>query len=475
MTVPARRSRGATVRTGVVLRVLLAVALLAPVGVLFTSTWRDNDDRRSVIELERHGVEYLRALEPVMLALVDARAGAVAGRPVDAGTLHRAVEHANAVNGRLGAELRATERWTGVRTTIQALPKAATADPVRAAATYGETVDLLVALYAKVRQSSGLARDQAADSFHLQDAVADELPRALDAAGRLADLVVLASRRSSAAQPEIATTLALARAAAMGPATDLLNNLRAAVENTESRTLGGNLLSRLDSYQRTVEVLDALATPAGGTEFTLPEPARVASARAAAQVSGAELATIIHTELDTLLRNRADDLSGERWIGFAALTLAVLLVLALIVLTLLAARQRVPAGAAGTTAEAATGAVPADGSGTTSAGSDPPPGPARTGPSLTESPLIDPSLLDSPLLEPPSPGVQWADPIPVGQVRQPVAALRDNQAGSPLRDSQAATALRDDRPVPAGPEGLPGPGPREDRATQHWGRPDAAR
>lgn len=415
MTVPAQRSRGVTHRAGVVLRALLAVALLAPVGVLFTSTWRGNDKQRSVIELERNGVEYLRALEPVMLALVDARAGAVAGRPVDAGTLHRAVDHAHGVNKRLGAQLRATERWTGIRTTIQALPDTATNDPVRASAAYGEVADLLLALYAKVRQSSGLARDQAADSFHLQDAVADELPRALDAAGRLADLVVLASRRPAADQPELATTLALARAAALGPATDLLNNLRAAVENTESRTLGGNLLSRLDSYQRTVEVLAALATPAGNAEFTLPDPTRVTSARSAAQVSGAELGVIIHDELDTLLRERADDLRGERWLGIVALALAVLLVLALVVVTVLAARRRVPVTVTATPAEAGTGGSPAADGGPAPAGTEPPAGPNRTGPTRPEPPLIDPSLLDSPLLEPPSPGVRWADPVPVGQ------------------------------------------------------------
>ncbi|MEN3616047.1 hypothetical protein AAH979_42065 [Plantactinospora sp. ZYX-F-223] len=441
MTVPAQRSRREPNRTGTALRVLLAVALLLPAGVLFSSAWRSNDDRLTVAERERHGVEYLRSLGQVTLALVDAQSGAVAGRAAAAAALRTAVEETSAVDVRYGAELRTSERWAGLHAKIEALPDRPPANPQDAWTVYTETTDLLLALYAKVRESSGLIRDPESDSYHLQDAVAEELPEALVAAGRLADRSVLAAGRSGGDPLRTASELALARSAVLGPAADLVENLRSAVENTASRTLGGNLLSRLDGYQRAVEDLAALTR-----DSAAPNPIQVGAARASAQLAGSGLATIILAELDILLGERVDGLTGERRIVVGALVLAVLLVLALAALPVLAARaadrgRGTPAGAGEPTTDGLRRTVDAE--------SGPPP----TGPPLAESALP----VGATLAGPPAGGLP---PLPERRPRRPDPA-GDPGRRSPLADWQD--------PVPAG------------QATQSavperpapWGRPDA--
>ncbi|WP_422772086.1 hypothetical protein ACN28C_03005 [Plantactinospora sp. WMMC1484] len=418
MTVPAQRSRRVPDRTGTALRVLLAVALLVPVGALFSSTWRSNDEQRSGTERERHGVEYLRSLGQLTLALVDAQSGAVAGRSVASSALRSAVEQTSAVDVRYGADLRTSERWAGLHAKIEALPDRPPANPQDAWTAYTETVDLLLALYAKVRESSGLIRDPDSDAYHLQDAVAEELPEALVAAGRLADRTVLAAERPGGDRVRTASELALARAAVLSPAADLVDDLRAAVENTASRSLGGNVLSRLDGYQRAVEDLATLTR-----ESATANPIQVGAARSSAQLAGSGLAVIILTELDLLLRERIDDLTGERQIAVGALVLALLLVCALAAIPLLAARA-----AARSTARIRAGEAIPLGFGHivgTEPGA-PPTGPPPSGSTAGE---VTPMPEGRPFRPEPAgePGrrsalADWQNPVPAGSATRPTTA-----------------------------------------------------
>ena len=88
-----------------------------------------------------------------------------------------------------------------MRAKLEALRGRSATDPEAAYTAYGEVADLLLALHRKVRESSGLVRDPDADSFFLQDSAGQELPEAVVAAGRLADLGTLVSRRPAAEQP----------------------------------------------------------------------------------------------------------------------------------------------------------------------------------------------------------------------------------------------------------------------------------
>jgi hypothetical protein len=372
MTDAAQRARPGPYSLGLVLPLLLVAALLVPVAVLFGQNRQAIEDARTFAGRERHGVEYLRALGQVTIALVDAQSAAVAGRPASWEAMTRALRDTGAVDARLGAELRTRERWTGLRAKIETLPAADPAGAERSYLAYGEASDLLLDLYGKVRESSGLVRDPQEDLFHLQDAVAEDLPEALIRAGRLADLAGIAPSRRPADQIRTIGELTLARSATQSSASDLVNDLVAAVGSTQSSNLGAKLLSHLDAYQRATETLAAGAalagTPAGrpppagstaggakpagnqatagnqpaGATVAVVDAARVAAARSSAQSAATELSVIISAELDLLLDARIDDLANRRGFAFGAAALALLLVSALATVLIVSARRRTP-------------------------------------------------------------------------------------------------------------------------------------
>ncbi|NJP31532.1 hypothetical protein [Micromonospora thermarum] len=361
MTVPAPQARRRPSAAGRLLPMLLVLALLAPLSVLFGQSWRSTDDDRDLVVTERLGVEYLRALAPVTDALVDAQTATVTGRPVSGDALTRAVGTAAAVDARIGDELRSRERWAGLRAKIEALRDRRPADPEAAYAAYGEVTDLLLALHRKVRETSGLVRDPESDSFFLQDGVGGELPEAVVAAGRLADLTVLAARRPAEQRPRSVAELAAVRVAALAPAGALVADLRAAVDSSESTDLGANVLTPLDTYQRSVEALAAYSTPTGATG-TVDAP-RLAAARSAAQAAANQLQPVILDELDALLADRLDALDRDRWlaVGAAAVGVVLLVVLALVLLAEFRRAAEARRATDGPAAPAADGWQPAAG------------------------------------------------------------------------------------------------------------------
>ncbi|SCE86018.1 hypothetical protein [Micromonospora chokoriensis] len=323
MTVPAPRARRRPSTMGRLLPLLLIGALLAPVGLLVTFAWQQTSDDRSLAARERLGVQYLTALAGVTDALVEAQSATVNGRPVAREALDRAVEEAAAVDARIGVELLSQERWAGVRAKLEALRGRSASDPESAYTAYGEATDLLLALHRKVRESSGLVRDPVADSFFLQDSAGQELPEAVVAAGRLADLSALISRRPAAEQARGLMELSGLRVAALTPAGDLVDNLRSAVDGSESTDLGANVLTPLDTYQRSVEALAAYSIPARGTGVV--DQAQLAAAALNTHRSARQLQPVILTELDALLVERIDELDRDRWSIVAAGVVAVLL------------------------------------------------------------------------------------------------------------------------------------------------------
>ncbi|MBM7491223.1 hypothetical protein JOD64_002445 [Micromonospora luteifusca] len=337
MTVPAPRARRRPSTLGRLLPLLLIGALLAPVGLLLTSTWRQSTDDRDLAVRERLGVQYLGALGSVTDALVEAQTAAINGRPVSGEALNRAVEEAAAVDARIGVELLSQERWAGVRARLEALRGRSAADPESAYTAYSEVSDLLLALHRKVRESSGLVRDPVADSFFLQDSAGQELPEAVVAAGRLADLGTLVARRPAAEQPRGLMELTGLRVAALGPASDLVDNLRSAVDGSESTDLGANVLTPLDTYQRSVEALAAYSTPASGTGTV--DPGQLSAAGLNTQRAARQLQPVILGELDALLVERIDELDRDRWLTAGAGVVAGLLLSWLAALLFTAGRR----------------------------------------------------------------------------------------------------------------------------------------
>ncbi|MFI6232162.1 hypothetical protein ACIBD9_01205 [Micromonospora sp. NPDC050784] len=337
MTVPAPRARRRPSTLGRLLPLLLIGALLAPLGLLVTSSWRQTTDDRDLAVRERLGVQYLTALAAVTDALVEAQSNAINGRPVAREALNGAVEQAAAVDARIGGELLSQERWAGVRAKLEALRGRGAADPEAAYTAYGEVSDLLLALHRKVRESSGLVRDPEADSFFLQDSAGQELPEAVVAAGRLADLGTLVSRRPAAEQPRGLMELTGLRVTALAPAADLVDNLRSAVDGSESTDLGANVLTPLDTYQRSVEALAAFSVP--GKDTGVVNPSQLSAAALNSHRSARQLQPVILAELDALLVERIDRLNRDRWLTAGAGVTAVLLLSWLAALLVAAGRR----------------------------------------------------------------------------------------------------------------------------------------
>ena len=344
MTVPAPRVRRRPSVSGRALPLLLALALVAPLGLLFALVDGTTTNDHDLASRERLGVRYLRALGPVTDALVEAQSTAVAGAPVSRASLNAAIEQVAAVDTAVGDELRSHERWAGLRAKLEGLPDRGLADPEAAYQAYGEANDLLLALYRKVRESSGLIRDPRSDTFFLQDGIGGDLPTATVLAGRLADLVRLAAARPAAERAKTGIELAELRSSAFGPANDLVADLRAAVDSSESTDLGANVLTPLDAYQRSLEAF----TAAGGGRAA-PNPTQLTAAGIAAQSAAKQLRTVILDQLDTLLEERVDALDRDRLLAriAAGVTVALLVGLAVTLLRRPAAEARpTPADAA---------------------------------------------------------------------------------------------------------------------------------
>ncbi|GAA1037314.1 hypothetical protein GCM10009557_50460 [Virgisporangium ochraceum] len=322
---------------------MLSIAILLPTLVLFGLVYTSTSEQTDFADLEHQGIEYLSSLLPVEIALIDAQAAAVAGQQVPRENLNRAVETATTTNAKLGASLRTDERWAEVRAKIEALPDLRSTGAQDVYNAYTEVTDLLLALIEKVRTSSNLVRDPDADTFYLQDAAAQELPEAIAAAGQLADLAVIVAGKPAAEQQASTADLLSQRSALASNASDLADGVRLAVDATGSRTLGANLLSRLDRFRKVIDALIPSTSLLQGRTAAV-DLQQIARTRAEAQTAAAELSQAMLREIDLLVDARVSDLNTRLLLAAGTAVLAVLLLGAGLGLDLLG-RRRPRAGA----------------------------------------------------------------------------------------------------------------------------------
>lgn len=330
-------------KAGRILRLVLSIAILVPTLTLFGLVYNSTAEQKDFAGLEKQGIEYLSALLPVQIALIDAQAAAVSGQQVPRENLSRAVDTATTTNAKLGASLRTEERWAEVRAKIEALPDLRSTGAQDVYSAYTEVTDLLLALIEKVRTSSNLIRDPDADTYYLQDAAAQELPEAIAAAGQLADLAVIASGKPAADQQAFTADLLSQRNSLASNATDLADGVRLAVDATGSRTLGANLLSRLDRFRKVIDALIPSTSLLQGRTVAV-DLQQIARTRAEAQTAAAELSQAMLREIDLLVDARVSDLNSRLLLAGLTAVVAVLLVGAGLALDLVG-RRRSPAAA----------------------------------------------------------------------------------------------------------------------------------
>jgi hypothetical protein len=339
MTVPAQHSGWWRGRSAPLLGSLLVLALLLPVGVLFLERWGGVADQKAFAAAERDGLAYLTALSQVTLALTDAQSAAVQGTAAPAEQLADALAATSAIDDRVGEQLRVSERWTELREQIERLAAAPPREPRGAYEAYRQTTDLLLDLHTKLRETSGLIQDPDTDVYYLQDAAAEELPEAIIAAGRLADLVHIAGQGPDSDQAGENAEISVARVGVISPTEDLTVDLQAALDSTASRTLSVNVLRQLDEYLQHKDALLA-AVPADGRVAGV-DLGEVAAARAALHAAAADLLETLLVEMDELIAARVDDLTGSQRTALLALLAAILLAAGLLGLQLAALRRSV--------------------------------------------------------------------------------------------------------------------------------------
>jgi hypothetical protein len=333
VSVDNRRTRSRTA-----LAAVLTVLILVPAGILFSQTWSNVSDERDSTKLEQKGVEYVTALSPLISALAEAQSAALSGVSSVPGSLTAAVAGVAAVDQRLGGDLSTRDRWAGLNQKIGQLTKAS-GSPVEIFQAHVEVTDLALALYETVRDNSQLVRDPDHDLSHLQQALAVDLPATVVQVSRMGDLSQLVAKANATLQAQLGPQFGAAVLTVNTSVNSLTDNLQAAVDDTNSTTLSGNLVSGLDSFRRGVESLTRGANP-GGT----PNPATMATAQSQLQVSLANLSGITGREMTRLLEDRLDRLDNEALLALVSAGVAVLLAIAALVILLTGGRRRSYAG-----------------------------------------------------------------------------------------------------------------------------------
>lgn len=341
------------------LAALLTVSILLPAGVLFARVWQDVEKDRDNTVLAQQGVEYLTSLSPLISALTEAQSSALQGVSAAPTSLTAAVTRVTSVDQRLGETLGTRERWTGLRDKIGALPSVA-GSPIEIFQAHVEVTDLALALYTTVRINSHLNRDPANDVSSLQQALGVDLPSTVVHVSRMGDLSIMVAgidgdAQQRAQQQAILVPLFGAEMQAVNTSVaNLTDNLQAAVDDTESGTLSGSLVTTVDSFRRGVESFVRGASPGRNAP---PDAAAMATAQSQLQTSLSSLAGVLVRETNGLLADRKDTLDHRRLETIVAGAVVVLLVLLAALLPLFGRRAAtVPRAAGG--APARSGGAP---------------------------------------------------------------------------------------------------------------------
>ncbi len=331
------------------LAAVLTVLILVPAGLLFLRVWQQNEDERDSTQREQQGVEYLTTLSPLVSALAEAQSSALQGVSAPPAALTAAVTRVSAVDQRLGETLGTRERWTGLRDKIGRLPAVA-GNPIQVFQAHVEVTDLSLARYNSVLDNSELSRDPDNDVAHLQETLGVDLPGTVIQVSRMGDLsLMLANITGSAkeralAQQILAPQFGAAVQAVNTSVSRLTDNLQAAVDDTQSTTLSGSLVTTVDGFRRGVEAFIRAASPGGQTK---PNPAGMSTAQSQLQTSLSSLSGVLVRETNGLLSDRLDDLDSKRLQALVLAGVAVLLAVAAVLLPLTGRRRSTEQPSAG--------------------------------------------------------------------------------------------------------------------------------
>jgi hypothetical protein len=124
----------------------------------------------------------------------------------------------------------------------------------------------------------------------------------------------------------------------------LTGDLQAAVEDTNSKTLSGSLVSTLDQFRRAIESMNRGANLGGE-----PNVATIATAQSTLQTALTTLAGVTLNEMAGLLNDRMSTLNYRRTEAIVMGLLVLVLVVGALIFTLTGRRREMPAAPPGET------------------------------------------------------------------------------------------------------------------------------
>jgi hypothetical protein len=295
------------------LAALLILAGLVPFVVSISMFWGRSGEVATSNQAERDGVAYLRPLVRLVAVAADQQTLDVAGTPGSGQPMRSAMRDVDLVDARLGTSLEVHDRWVNVRQRSDALLQAP--PPADSAAqSFGQVIDLLMALISSVGDRSTLILDPELDTYYLMDATLIRLPAILVSAGRLND-----QARTSQATRAIEMAVLVDRIRQNAEALDIA--VRKSSAATQSATLAPGLVSALDRFGDSVSSLAMLTADRGGATDVV---SRLGADRNRVRDSGLALEEVALNQLDTLLTARWEKATGQRRV-IAAITLFGLL------------------------------------------------------------------------------------------------------------------------------------------------------
>jgi hypothetical protein len=294
----------------------VSVAFLLPILLLATSLWISASVAIEFSAKERLGVQYARALMPLLDAAQNQRRAATANAadlPAAQQKVAQALEAVAALQQRLGAELATGTEWTQV----QRLHGELASQPVRADAdaTFGAHtafVDAALALLNQVADGSNLTLDPDVDTYYLMDAALFKTPQLIEQIGKLRGLgnAILGSGQKSPAQHDLLTE-ANAFAMAHQAGADAALKRAVAADSTIASELdvkGGNTAS--------AEFLQRVKQQILGAELQGEAPAYLAAANEAIALQYRSVSALFDA-LDKRLAARVDRLTQTLWLQLA--------------------------------------------------------------------------------------------------------------------------------------------------------------
>jgi len=357
MTTFAQLDRARDRHRAVATRAILAVAVLVPSCVLFLQAWNNERGELDTLAGQQHGVAYVRALQPLIGAVVAAESTAVAGATVNLQPVDRAALAVAAVDQRYGADLRTQVLWADADNRIQQLHSRSQQSPTDSFAAYSGVAGLLLELADKVGATAGLSHNAHPELAALQDGAAHQLPTVVVAAGAYADLLVLGGADPRASGVAVASdavagaptgTIADQRAAIEQDAGDLVDDIQNASDASPDAAISQSTLAKLDQFRIEVDALVGDGTTAGTSTGNAASARNATSAARAARTAADDAATTqaaantlaasILQSVDSLLTARVNH---ERLIRSFTIAVGVLaIVIALTPLVLAAVRRR---------------------------------------------------------------------------------------------------------------------------------------